>query len=63
VAEFDHRRNHCKSTDGERTIAALRLAEGKRLTLKPMKKGVEPDIQNRPRILQFTKRNVTKPKP
>jgi transposase-like protein len=63
VAEFDHRYCNRKTTDGERTVAALRLAEGKRLTLKPMKKGVEPDIQNRPKILQFTKRNVTKPKP
>ena len=39
VAEFDHRYNHRKTTDGERTVAALRLAEGKRLTLKPLKKG------------------------
>lgn len=62
VAEFDHRYNHRKTTDGERTVAALRLAEGKRLTLKPLKKGVEKDIQNKPTILQFTKRNVTKPK-
>jgi transposase-like protein len=60
VAEFDHRYNHRKTTDGERTVAALRLAEGKRLTLKPMKKGIEPGIQNRPKILKFTKRNVTK---
>jgi len=40
LAEFDHRYNHRKTTDGERTVAALRLAEGKRLTLKPLKKGV-----------------------
>lgn len=63
LAEFDHRFNHRKVTDGERTVAALKLAEGKRLTLKPLKKGVEPGIQNRPKILQFTKRNVTKTKP
>ena len=63
VAEFDHRYNHRKTTDGERTVAALRLAEGKRLTLKPLKKGVEKKIQNKPKILQFTKRNVSDPKP
>jgi hypothetical protein len=38
-------------------VAALRLAEGKRLTLKPLKNGVESAIQNRPKILQFTKTN------
>lgn len=38
LAEFDHRFNHRKTTDGERTVAALKLAEGKRLTLKPTKK-------------------------
>ena len=27
LAEFDHRYNHRKTTDGERTVAALRLAE------------------------------------
>src|SRR5262249_35542186 len=37
LAEFDHRFNHRKSTDGERTVEALRCAEGKRLTLKPLK--------------------------
>jgi transposase-like protein len=37
LAEFDHRFNHRKNTDGERTIAALKCAEGKRLTLKPLK--------------------------
>ena len=37
LAEFDHRFNHRKSTDGERTISALKMAEGKRLTLKPLK--------------------------
>lgn len=63
LAEFDHRYNHRKTTDGERTVAALRLAEGKRLTLKPLKAGVEPAIQNRPKILKFIKRNVTKPNP
>ena len=59
LAEFDHRYNHRATTDGERTVAALRLAEGKRLTLKPMKKGVEKKIQYRPKILQFTKRNTS----
>jgi transposase-like protein len=38
LAEFDHRWNHRKTTDGERTIAGLKKAEGKRLTYKaPMK--------------------------
>jgi len=37
--EFDFRYNNRKSTDGERTIAALKTAEGKRLTLKPLKRG------------------------
>ena len=37
LAEFDHRFNHRKDTDGERTISALKCAEGKRLTLKPLK--------------------------
>lgn len=41
LAEFDHRYNHRKTTDGERTVAALKLAEGKRLTLKPLKNGVK----------------------
>jgi transposase-like protein len=40
LAEFDHRFNHRDVTDGERTIAALKTAEGKRLTLKPLKRGV-----------------------
>jgi transposase-like protein len=39
LAEFDHRYNHRKVTDGERTVSALKLAEGKRLTLKPLKRG------------------------
>ena len=38
LAEFDHRWNHRKDTDGERTVAALRKAEGKRLTYKPLVK-------------------------
>jgi transposase-like protein len=38
LAEFDHRFNHRKSTDGERTVSALKMAEGRRLTLKPLKK-------------------------
>ena len=37
LAEFDHRFNHRKDTDGQRTISALKLAEGKRLTLEPLK--------------------------
>ena len=41
LAEFDHRFNHRKSTDGERTVSALKCAEGKRLTLKPLKGGIE----------------------
>jgi transposase-like protein len=39
LAEFDHRWNHRKDTDGERTVAALKKAEGKRLTYKPLTKG------------------------
>jgi len=41
LAEFDHRFNHRKDTDGQRTVSALKLAEGKRLTLKPLKGGIE----------------------
>ena len=41
LAEFYHRFNHRKSTDGERTVSALKCAEGKRLTLKPLKKGLK----------------------
>src|SRR5712691_1431355 len=41
LAEFDHRYNHRKVTDGERTVSALKMAEGKRLTLKPLKRGVK----------------------
>ena len=37
LAEFDHRWNHRKTKDGERTVAGLQMAEGKRLTLKPLK--------------------------
>ena len=40
LAEFDHRFNNRQITDGERTFAALKTAEGKRLTLKPLKSGV-----------------------
>jgi transposase-like protein len=36
LAEFDHRWNHRKVSDGERTIAGLQKAEGKRLTYKPL---------------------------
>ena len=42
LAEFDHRFNHRKDTDGERTVSALKCAEGKRLTLKPLKHGRTP---------------------
>ena len=41
LAEFDHRFNHRDVTDGERTVSALKMAEGKRLTLKPLKRGVK----------------------
>ena len=34
LAEFNHRWNYRKSTDGERTLAGLRKMEGKRLTYK-----------------------------
>ena len=35
LAEFDHRHNYRKSTDGERTVAGLKMVEGKRLTYQP----------------------------
>jgi transposase-like protein len=41
LAEFDHRFNHREVTDGERTICALKMAEGKRLTLKSLKNGLK----------------------
>jgi hypothetical protein len=41
LAEFDHRFNHRKDTDGERTVSALKCAEEKRLTLKPLKRSIE----------------------
>jgi hypothetical protein len=34
LAEFDFRWNHRKVPDGERTVAALKKAEGKRLMYK-----------------------------
>jgi transposase-like protein len=37
LAEFDHLYNYRKTTDGERTIEGIKLAEGKRLTLKPLR--------------------------
>lgn len=37
LAEFDFRWNHRKSTDGQRTVAALKKAEGKRLAYKQPK--------------------------
>ena len=39
LAEFDHRFNHRKVSDGARTVSALQCAEGKRLTLKPLRRG------------------------
>jgi len=36
LAEFDHRHNTRKLTDGERTVIALKKANGKRLTYQPM---------------------------
>ena len=41
LAEFDHRFNHRKVSNGERTVSALKLAEGKRLTLRPLKRGAK----------------------
>jgi hypothetical protein len=37
LAEFDFRWNHRKTTDGERTVAAIRGVSGKRLTYRQMK--------------------------
>jgi transposase-like protein len=37
LAEFDHRYNYRKVTDGERTIEGLAKVEGKRLTYKPLR--------------------------
>ena len=37
IAEFQHRWNHRRECDGDRTLAALRMAEGKRLTMKPLR--------------------------
>jgi transposase-like protein len=39
LAEFDHRWNHRKVSDGERTVAGLKKARGKRLTYKAIKNG------------------------
>jgi hypothetical protein len=36
IAEFQHRWDHRRECDGDRTLAALRMAEGKRLTMKPL---------------------------
>jgi len=41
LAEFDHRYNERTVSDGERTVSALKMAEGKRLTLKPLKNGLK----------------------
>jgi transposase-like protein len=37
LAEFDHRWNHRKVSDGERTVAGLQKARGKRLTYRAIK--------------------------
>ena len=39
LAEFDHRWNTRKDTDGERTVDGLKMAKGKRLTYRAMQKG------------------------
>jgi transposase-like protein len=36
VAEFEFRFNHRRDEDGDRTVAAIRAAEGKRLTYRPL---------------------------
>jgi len=41
LAEFDYRFNERKTTDGERTVTGIKKAEGKRLTLKPLKNGLQ----------------------
>jgi hypothetical protein len=38
LAEFDFRWNHRGITDGERTVAALRKADGRRLTMNRIRK-------------------------
>lgn len=37
LAEFEHRYNHRKTTDGERTVAGVKKARGKRMTYKTIK--------------------------
>jgi hypothetical protein len=37
LAEFDHRWNHRKVTDDERTVAGLKKARGKRLPYRAIK--------------------------
>ena len=39
LAEFDHRWNTRKDTDGERTVDGLKMAKGKRLTYRDMQEG------------------------
>ena len=39
LAEFDHRWNTRKDTDGERTVDGLKMAKGKRLTYRAMQEG------------------------
>lgn len=36
LAEFDHRHNCREMTDGERTVAGLKMVGGKRLTYRPV---------------------------
>jgi len=38
LSEFDFRWNHRQTTDGARTVAGLKKAEGKRLTYRPLTK-------------------------
>ena len=40
VAEFDFRWNSRKATDGERTVAGLKQAQGKRITMKDVVRDV-----------------------
>ena len=49
LAEFDHRFNHRKSTDGERTVSALKCAEGKRSDAQATKTGLEK-MTNKPTV-------------
>lgn len=46
VAEFDHRWNTRKDSDGFRTVAGLKKARGKRLTYRAIRAKETPAIQN-----------------